>query len=197
MRSVLLFLLFFVVASKAFAGTLCDKPYRQIIFSDTVNDCRKFALAGRSNAQYRLGMLYFFGDGTRDNMSKSVYWLTRAANSGNTKAQKFLAYIYSRGLGVLRRDDLARRWYEAAASRGDVEAAVARLKIDARDILRGRGTAPDISFSNRTRGWKTVFNTLTPHRTHQLAEFAQGFQDHWLNRLAAMFSRSVASLSQP
>lgn len=48
------------------------------------------AKAGNPNAQYALGYLYYYGQGTTTNRSKAKYWFQQAAKKGQAKAQNAL-----------------------------------------------------------------------------------------------------------
>jgi hypothetical protein len=56
----------------------------------------KLANAGNSEAQFRLGEMYWYGDGTAVDMSKSQTWLQKAAGSGHNGARETLAILQKR-----------------------------------------------------------------------------------------------------
>ena len=45
---------------------------------------------GDSEAQYIVGLLYYFGEGTTKNVSEAKKWLKKAAAQGNKDAKDFL-----------------------------------------------------------------------------------------------------------
>ncbi|MHB1358118.1 MAG: trypsin-like peptidase domain-containing protein [Rhodocyclaceae bacterium] len=64
----------------------------------------KAAAQGNTDAQYRLGELYYLGE--KPDFSKALEWLQLAAEKGNAWAQNLLAVMFYKGEGVSR--DLAK-----------------------------------------------------------------------------------------
>jgi uncharacterized protein len=58
------------------------------------------AKAGDVRSQYIAGMMYMFGQGTRQNLPEAVRWLTASANGGLPHAMVALAALYDVGQGV-------------------------------------------------------------------------------------------------
>lgn len=80
---------------------------------------RKAANHGHAEAQYLLGLRYYFGEGLTKNTEIGVGWLRKAAEQGIPKAQYFLGSAYEDGDGVAPNTDEAMRWYREAAAQGD------------------------------------------------------------------------------
>jgi TPR repeat protein len=85
-------------------------------------------LANQSNsqAQFRLGMMYFQGQGVPEDEKLAVYWFKKAATQGNANAMFELGNVYLLGrqaaLLVPDPDREAALWYFQAASAGHAEA---------------------------------------------------------------------------
>ncbi|MFH2060475.1 MAG: tetratricopeptide repeat-containing serine protease family protein [Pseudomonadota bacterium] len=78
---------------------------------------------GNASAQGAVGYAYFFGDlGVTQDYTKAVYWLTKAAEQGDTDTQNFLGMIYSKGEGVTQDYKQAVYWYTKAAEQGNASA---------------------------------------------------------------------------
>ncbi len=77
------------------------------------------ARAGNAGAQYVAGMMYLFGDGTRQDIGEAVRWLNSSAAAGLPQAMVALAQLHDVGVGVALDAGLATRWRERAAQAGD------------------------------------------------------------------------------
>ena len=79
------------------------------------------AQKGFLSEQTLLGRLYYKGDGVKQNYTKAVYWLTKAAEQGSVNAQYYLAEIYRKKEDACGYycDRLAAKWYRKAADQGD------------------------------------------------------------------------------
>jgi hypothetical protein len=53
----------------------------------------KAAEQGDVDAQYKLGQMYYYGDGVGADFSKAVEWYTRAAEQGHEKAKAKIAEL--------------------------------------------------------------------------------------------------------
>lgn len=85
------------------------------------------ALFYDSGAAALLGTMYLRGQGVAVDSEKAVYWLTRAAASGQVMAQSVLGLMYATGKGVAFDRAKAQFWLGMAANGGDRE-AVATLR---------------------------------------------------------------------
>jgi hypothetical protein len=77
---------------------------------------------GDTNAQYRLGSLYYYGKGVPQDYPEAVRWYRKPADQGIAKAQYAVGYCYFHGRGVPQDSDEAARWYRKAAEQGDAAA---------------------------------------------------------------------------
>lgn len=80
------------------------------------------ASADQPEAQYNLGLLYYFGLGTAQSFAAAREAFTSAALADFSDAQFMLGAMHERGEGSARNLALAQLWYELAAERGHVEA---------------------------------------------------------------------------
>jgi len=78
----------------------------------------KKAEAGDHNAEYRLGLCLFNGEGIKTNDIEAIKWITKAAEAGLPSAQTTLGLIYSSGEGVNKNLKKAFEWYMKAAEKG-------------------------------------------------------------------------------
>jgi TPR repeat protein len=84
------------------------------------------AREGHTQAQLRLGQLYFHGHGVRESDREAMRWYERAARQGLAEAQFLLGNMYAYGLADLPTDvdgsRLAAQWYFEAARQGHADA---------------------------------------------------------------------------
>ena len=74
---------------------------------------------GDSDVQVMLGVMYFNGDGVKQNIPEAIKWFEKAAEKGEMDAQINLAKIYFLGQGVERDILNAEKWFFKAAIQGD------------------------------------------------------------------------------
>ncbi|QSH95232.1 tetratricopeptide repeat protein [Treponema phagedenis] len=67
------------------------KPNTEEIFSQ----CLERAEQGDAESQYKLGLMYYNGEGTEVDKEKALYWYTKAAEQGVVKAQTRLGCMYA------------------------------------------------------------------------------------------------------
>ena len=80
------------------------------------------AEAGDPDAQYRLGMMYDFGQGVKKDPVESARWLRLAAVQGLPEAQFALGMKYDVGIGVPWSPAEAHWWVRQAANLGYFDA---------------------------------------------------------------------------
>ena len=91
------------------------------IYDSKVQQYILAAKQGNVDAQYNLGECYYFGKGTKKDISKAIEWYTTAANHGHSEAQFRLGECYNSGTGVSVNVNEAIRWYKMAAEQGHAE----------------------------------------------------------------------------
>lgn len=79
---------------------------------------RKAATQGNVNAQNRLGIMYYNGQGVKKDYKQAATWFLRSALQGNAEGQYSLGALYDSGTGVKRNYVLAAAWYSKAAEQG-------------------------------------------------------------------------------
>ncbi len=92
--------------------------------------CKREAEQGDVEAQYELGVCYYFGDGVAKNDYLAMKSYEKAAKRGNAKAQYALASFYAQGRVVTQSTYTALMWYKKAAAQGykKAEIEIARLQ---------------------------------------------------------------------
>ena len=104
------------------------------------------AEAGLDMAQYNLGILYFMGRGTSQDLEQAYFWTRKAAEQGHIQAEFNLAALYAEGQGVARNLEEAFHWYHSAALGGHGEARYTLATL----YQQGKGTARDLP---RAHAW--------------------------------------------
>ena len=79
---------------------------------------------GDVDAQYRLGVMYDFGQGVNQDSEQARHWFEKSAKQSHVFAQLFLAALYYNGEGVQQDYVQARYWFEKAAEQGDADAQI-------------------------------------------------------------------------
>lgn len=94
----LAFAVLMLAAGMAWADDLGDaeKALRAKEYDKALPIYTKLANAGNAEAQFRLGEMYWYGDGTAVDMGKSQAWLQKAAASGHGGAKESLAVLRER-----------------------------------------------------------------------------------------------------
>ena len=108
----------------------------------------RWAKLGDVNAQFELGVKYFFGKDTKLDYSQAFIWFQKAAQQGHGTAQYNLAQCYEKELGVAQDYSLALYWYQKSAVQGDVDA----MTNIALYYYLGQGTCQD--YGEAVRWWK-------------------------------------------
>jgi TPR repeat protein len=112
----------------AYADALRDgqQAYEAGRYAQAIQLLTPLANESNSQAQFRLGMMYFQGQGVPEDEKLAVYWFKKAATQGNANAMFELGNVYLLGrqaaLLVPDPDREAALWYFQAASAGHAEA---------------------------------------------------------------------------
>ncbi len=91
------------------------------VFCDEFGDTLKNAEQGNSEAQNKIGIMYYTGTGVTKDFGRAAYWFERAAEQGHANAQYNLGVMYDKGQGVAQNKKKAGYWYKKAAEKGCVE----------------------------------------------------------------------------
>lgn len=100
---------------------------------------RPLAERGDAEAEYRLGALFFRGEGTPRNYGEALQWFRLAAEQGHADARFSLGSMYYDGLGASRSYGEAFRWFRLAAGQG---VAMAQYMVGIM-YFNGTGVAKD------------------------------------------------------
>ena len=74
---------------------------------------------GLINAQLKLGMIYYFGEGVNKNYKEGIKWLYNAAIQNDSNSQLLLGLIYIMGEGVVEDYIEAYKWLLLAGMNGE------------------------------------------------------------------------------
>ncbi len=91
-------------------------------FTAAAHELGRLAEGGDAQAQYRLGMMYDFGQGVNKDPAESARWLRLAAVQGHADAQFALGMKYDVGIGVPWSPAEAHWWVRQAAYQGHFDA---------------------------------------------------------------------------
>lgn len=91
-------------------------------FAEAANRIEKLFEQNNADAQYKLGIRYYTGDGVEKNHSEAIKWCKKAAEQGNAEAQYNLGVCYEKGEGVDKNFAEAAKWYRKVAEQGDANA---------------------------------------------------------------------------
>jgi len=83
-----------------------------------LQEWQPLAEQGVAQAQSKLGLMYYRGDGVRQDVAKAVSWYKLAAEQELAEAQYKLGLIHLIGDGVLQNLVLACMWFDIAAANG-------------------------------------------------------------------------------
>ena len=77
---------------------------------------------GNAHAQFKVGLLYYTGEGVPQDYHQAARWCCLAADQGYAQAQSELGALYAEGQGVPQDYQQAARWYRLAADQGYAKA---------------------------------------------------------------------------
>ena len=97
------------------------------------------AVAGESEAQFRVGVLYDNGEGVDKDLQQALNWYQKAADGGYADAQYAIGIHHERGEGLPRDLAAAERWYLKAANQ---EHVISQFALSVH-YLNGEGPAQD------------------------------------------------------
>jgi len=128
MKRILLFALALIASGCADAGrsAFCEG----LAEGSPLEDVRSCAEQGYANAQGRLGVMYFRGDGVPEDDAEAVRWYRLAAEQGDAYAQTSRGVMYVVGDGVPEDMVLAHMWWSLAAAQGNEGARENKDRIE-------------------------------------------------------------------
>ena len=113
-----------------------QKEYRRAsqAASDSLEDMKKWANQGNAEYQVKIGLIYYKGEGVRQDLVLARKMFQKAAKQGNIQGQGMLGYFYEEGFGGLKRNrSTAKEWYGKTCDKGH------QYGCDQYKRLNGRG----------------------------------------------------------
>ena len=97
---------------------------------DTLEEIKEKAKNGCVNAQNNLAAMYYYGNGTPQDLEQAFNCFKKSAEHDDDNAQFYLGLMYESGEGVEQNYEQALYWYQKAAEQGymDAQNAVKRIK---------------------------------------------------------------------
>lgn len=92
--------------------------------ANNVEVLNRDAERGDVYSQFKLGQMYFQGDGVQRDDVEAAKWFMKASQQDHTEAQYILATMYEKGTGVPRSEQEAFNLFSKAAFRGHERAVV-------------------------------------------------------------------------
>ena len=110
-----------LLTAHCLAGDLEDgaRLYEQKRYAQAIAAFQRAAAAGNTEAQRRLGFMYYHGEGVAQDNVRAVALFETAASAGDTLSASNLGMMYEHGMGVGQSDSQAASWYRKAAEFGD------------------------------------------------------------------------------
>lgn len=88
----------------------------------TLSKLKSVAAQGDVNAQYALGLMYYYGEHVEVDYKQAKLWYEKAAANNDSRAQVKLGVMYANSLGVNQDYKQAKSWYDKASAQNDVDA---------------------------------------------------------------------------
>ncbi|QLH41411.1 MAG: sel1 repeat family protein [Coxiellaceae bacterium] len=112
----------FVVAAYQAEIILCPLT-NNLSFSQALRPAFQYyfrkATTGDVDAQFRLGVGYYYGLGIETDLNKALYWLSQAAKQNYTAAEVFLGVLNDQALLPNHTEQAALQWFFRAAKQND------------------------------------------------------------------------------
>ncbi len=117
------------------ADTASFKVGQALTDAQAIQEWTPLARQGDSAAQFRLGVMYYNGQGVTQDYEQAFKWFSLTADQGYSYAQHYLGWMHHRGEGVKKDYKQAVKWYTLAADQGD---ALSRGYL--KELLEGKIT---------------------------------------------------------
>ncbi len=101
----------------------CSDLFAAKLYTVALTACQAQAEAKDAAAQFTLGLMYYFGQGTVQDEAKAFFWFKKAAKAGHLGAQNNVGYFYFNGKAVPQDYVRAYVWFSLSAASGYTEAA--------------------------------------------------------------------------
>ncbi len=144
-RIVLISVLLLVLAAPALAQSSSSGigAYLRGDYAAALEIWRPLAEGGDARAQFKVGVLYYKGQGVPLDQVEAIRWYRLAAELGDIFAQFNLGFMYEEGQGVTQDYVQSHRWFAAAAAQGDEEAG------ENRDLVAAKMTSAQVAEAQR------------------------------------------------
>ncbi len=119
-KLILIFACLTLVPCAAVAGSLKDgrAAYDRRDFETAMELWRPLAEKGDVRAQFKVGHMYVYGEGVRQDVAEAIKWFRKAAEQGHSGAQYNLGIIHDVGRAVEKNPVEAAKWHRKAADQG-------------------------------------------------------------------------------
>jgi len=112
------------------------QAYKNRDFGAAFKEFREVAKAGSPKAQYRLGQMYYRGEGAPQDYAVALKWFQKAADQNVIDAQYYVAMMHEKKQGVRRSNPTtAFKLYRKAAANGHAAAQLRIANIYAEGIV--------------------------------------------------------------
>ena len=120
---LLVYACLFALTGHAVADSLSDaqRAYDEGNYAKAARLFKPLAAKGNAMAQFKLGTMYYGGQGVVTNTKEAGKMYRLAAEQGHAAAQSNLATMYYTGTGIRRNLVLAHMWKDLAASQAEGE----------------------------------------------------------------------------
>lgn len=114
--SCLIVIALFLISHNATANmTQANALYDSEDYENSFKLYQQYAKENNPEAQAKLGIMYFWGRGTRRSEPLAYSWSLKAAKQGNPQAQHTIAYMYENGIYINKDIRKAIDWYTRSA----------------------------------------------------------------------------------
>ena len=103
-------------------NTSYAKSLEKTSYKINMKEGMKLTGLGNAISQYRIGNMYFKGEGVLQDYEKALEWYKKSAEQENANAQLELAHMYKAGQGADKNYKKALYWYKKAAEQENTEA---------------------------------------------------------------------------
>ncbi|KAF0221372.1 MAG: Sel1 domain-containing [Geobacteraceae bacterium] len=83
---------------------------------------QEFKADNSARSHYNLGLMYYKGEGVREDKKEAFTWFCKAAEQGYAPARFSVGVMYYKGVGVERDREEAAKWLRKAADQGEAKA---------------------------------------------------------------------------
>jgi TPR repeat protein len=116
-------LLVFVCLAALFPGCTTVAPgVKAYKDGDYATALQEFKADNSAKSLYNLGLMYYRGEGVKEDKKEAFTWFRKAAEQGYTPARFSVGVMYYKGVGVEQDRKEAAKWLRRAADQGEAKA---------------------------------------------------------------------------